>query len=126
MRTENIMNVPLIIASFSSCINFIEHARHHKRGSWRTKKPTHGTIYLGSGGDQPPKEDVNGKTYYFFTLLTEGEHQGKYVPSYPIELASRYSAFHEELQDLLISGYNVFPSMQPLIIDPKGSGENYR
>ena len=62
--------------------------------------------------------DRNGKSYRYFQLIEDGEHQGKYAP-----LLSPYStrkdvvnmARIDEMRDIMESGFEV------IVIDPKGS-----
>lgn len=92
----------------------------------RQEKSSEKIIYFGEGFGKgegrgknlTPDPDENGKTYFRFRLIVEGEHKGKYV-SVPNFYATRSEYRDEiaenEMRDILESGFDIYAP------DPKSS-----
>jgi len=91
-----------------------------------SKDDSEGVVYLGDGFGKGegcgksfvPDADENGKIYFRFRLITEGECRGKYepVPSFFSTRGDyRDVTAENEMRDIINSGYEIHAP------DPKGS-----
>lgn len=94
----------------------------------KSEKTTEGIVYLGEGfgkGEDrgkslTPDADENGKVYFRFCLIADGEHKGMYEPVATLNFFATRGQYMDvtaeaEMRDIIESGFEIYAP------DPKSS-----